>query len=210
MAVMATHLTELVKVKVQQHRRVGERVPGVARDFCSLAMNLKTLSESHCYYIYRIRETTKAFIDEIGLQSVQVMGACPMGDQAALSLRPETEDQKTARNLEERTFAFEMEDLSDRHVRLLLRCNFVIQTQCERQLQACVWMLEHFEQLTDYEPLSHFKDALAEVSVAVMVANMSTRLPPRMIPTLHIHRLMPSSTGGADTPTASSDREMNE
>ena len=207
---MASHLTELVKAKVQQYRRTGDRVPSVARDYCALATGLKTLAETHSYYIYRIRETTKTFIDEIGLQSVQILGACPMSDHAVLSLRPETETQKNARNLEERTFTYEMEDLPDRHVRLLLRCNFMVQTQCERQLQACIWMLEHMEQLTDYEPLSHFKDALAEVSVAVMVANMSTRMPPRMIPTLHIHRVMPSSTGGDDTPTAASDREMGD
>ena len=210
MAMMASHLTELMKAKVQQYRRTGDRVPSVACDYCALASSLKTLAESHSYYIYRIRETTKTFIDEISLQSVQVLGACPMGDHGVLSIRPETEEQKTARNLEERTFAYEMEDLGDRHVRLLLRCNFVVQAQCERQLQACIWMLEHIEQLTDYEPLSHFKDALAEVSVAVMVANMSTRLPPRMIPTLHIHRLMPASTGGAETPTAASDRGMED
>lgn len=208
MAAMAEHLTDLVKAKVQQYRRAGDLVPTVARDFCALAAGLKTLAETHSYYIYRIRETTKTFIDEIGLQSVQVLGACPVNDHAVLSIPPETEDKKRARILEERTFTYEMEDLPDRHVRLLLRCNVVVQTQCERQLQSCIWLLEHIERLTEYEPLSHLKDALAEVSIAVMVANASTRIPPRMLPTLRIHRLMPASAGGDDTPAASSEHAM--
>ena len=185
-------------------------MPSIARDFVSLAGCLRISAESYAQPVFRIRETTKTFFDEMGLMAAQVYGACPLNDNAFLGFTPESNEKKSARNLEERTFAYELEELPDRYVHFLMRANSLIQTQCERQIQTCVHLLERVEKITHYEPLEHLKNAFAEISVALVVENISRSLLAHVRPTLHIHRVIHSDTGGAATAVAASEPEMDD
>ena len=63
---------------------------------------LRISAESYAQPVFRIRETTKTFFDEMGLMAAQVYGACPLNDNAFLGFTPESNEKKSARNLEER------------------------------------------------------------------------------------------------------------
>lgn len=210
MAYMAECLAEAVKAQVRRYRQAGERVPGLVREFAALGGSLKVLAESHAVSVFRVREILKTFIDEVSLQALQVYGACPLADNAYLGYRPESDQARSARISEEQTLAVELESFPDRFVRFLVRSNFLTQTQCERQIQACVHLLENIERVTNYEPLGHIKDAFAEISVAVMVAQMSTRLSPRHRATLHVHRILQADNGGVAPPPADDESEMED
>ena len=205
MAHMAQYLGEILKARLRPFRNAGERVPALAKEFVAMCGALKIVVESHASPVFRVREQLKAFVDELSLMAVQIYGACPLADGAFLSFRPESDEDRNARNLEQ-TLTYEVEAFPDRFVRFLMRSNFLIQTQCERQIQTCVHLLDQIERVTNYEPLQHIRDAFAEISMAVMVAQMSSRLSPRQRSTLHVHRILQADTGG-DVPPAEAEEE---
>ena len=210
MAHMAMYLGEIVKARVRECRNAGERMPGLIRDFVALAGGLRVVTESHAASVFRVRQMLKTFTDELSLIAIQIYGACSSADNAFLDFRPEQDETRAARNLEEQTLAFELEYFPDRFVRFLVRSNFLVQTQCERQIQCCVNLLDNIERVTNYEPLIHMRDAFAEISVAVMVAQMSSRIPPQHQATLHVRRVIQSDTGGDATPIGMQEEETTD
>ena len=210
MAHMAQYLGEILKARLRPYRNAGERVPGLAKEFLAMCGALKIVVDSHAWSVFRVREQFKSFVDELSLLAVQIYGACPLVDGAFLSFRPETDEGRTARNTEEQTLTYELEAFPDRFVRFLMRSNFIVQTQCERQIQACVHLLDQIERVTNYEPLQHIRDAFAEISMAVMVAQMSSRVSPRQRSTLHIHRLLQADTGGDAPPEETGAEDMDD
>eukprot|EP00434_Breviolum_minutum_P017200 symbB.v1.2.015185.t1/scaffold1044.1/size142232/6 len=196
--------------RLRPYRNAGERVPGLAKEFLAMSGALKIVVESHAWAVFRVREQFRSFVDELSLLAVQIYGACPLADGAFLSFRPETDEGRSARTTEEQTLTYELESFPDRFVRFLMRSNFIVQTQCERQIQACVHLLDNIERVTNYEPLQHIRDAFAEISMAVMVAQMASRVSPRHRSTLHIHRLLQADTGGDAPPEEAGTEEMDD
>ena len=176
--------------RVPQHG--GANAGTEQRLYMALAGALRVVTESHAAGVFRVREMLKTFTDELSLIAIQIYGACSSPNNAFLGFRPEQDETRAARNLEEQTLAFELECFPDRFLRFLVSSNCLVQTQCERQIQCCVHLLDNIERVTNYEPLTHMRDAFAEISVAAM----SSRISPRHQATLHVRRVIQSDTGG--------------
>ena len=173
MGAMAEHFSELVKERVCSYRRAGEMFPSVARDYVALGGLLKAVTCSLAAPAFRTRPTVRSFADAASLQSVQVFGALPLMDKAFLGVRPETEKMKASRTAQEGVMTVELQDFSARYVRFLMTTNYAIQGQCERQIQGCVVLLEQFENITHYAPLRVLCDSFADISMQVMVTQLS-------------------------------------